>query len=40
MRLIFNILCFEFIIRKAVEELEIKYVAFVLSLAAYFKANL
>jgi hypothetical protein len=40
MRLMLNILCFEFIIMKAVEESEIKYIAFVLSLAAYSKANL
>ena len=40
MRLMLNILCFEFIIIKAVEELKIKYIAFILSLVAYLKANL
>ena len=40
MRLMLNILCFEFIIIKAVEELKIKYIAFVLSLAAYSETDL
>jgi hypothetical protein len=40
MRLMLNILCSEFIIIKAMEELEIKYITSILSLAAYSKANL
>jgi hypothetical protein len=40
MRLILNILCFEFIIIKSVEEPKIKYITFILSLAAYSKADL
>jgi hypothetical protein len=40
MRLMLNILYSEFIIMKAVEELEIKYITSVLSLAAYSKADL
>jgi len=40
MRLILNILYSKFIIIKAIKELKIKYVTSVLSLAAYFKANL
>jgi hypothetical protein len=40
MRLMLNILCSKFIIIKAIEEPEIKYIASILSLAAYSKANL
>lgn len=40
MRLILNILYSEFIIIKAVKEPEIKYITFILSLTAYFKADL
>ena len=40
MWLMLNILCSEFIMMKAVKEPEIKYVASVLSLAAYSEADL